>query len=226
MCIRDSPYTIPEKELSFFKRLHLSADTLHRYGFEDNDEFNAFRYTDYTFEKFMEKARQQPWFSNTLFVFVGDHGLPGNADALYPNCWRELSLTRHHVPLLFYAPGWLPPSLRSDVCSQLDIMSSIATLLQQPYTNTGMGQSLFASTRPNRQGVFTIDHELGTYGIITDSTYYQQHRRTGKESWVNTHHNHPLPASPRNDSLRRQMAQLTDAYYQVSKYMLYNNKRK
>lgn len=216
------PYTIPEAELQHFKKIQLSADSLHRYGFEDNDEFNAFRYTDYTFEKFMEKARQQPWFANTLFVFVGDHGMPGNADALYPRAWRELSLTRHHVPLLFYAPALLQPSQRSQVCSQVDIFPSIATLIRAPHSNTGMGLSLFDSRVQYPSAVFTIDHEQGTYGMITDSVYYQQNLRTGQVAWVSTRSNDPLPAS---DSLRNRLAQLTEAYYQVAKYLLYSNKK-
>ena len=217
------PYTIPAVELQHFKKLQLPADSLHRYGFEDNDEFNAFRYTDYTFEKFMEKARQQPWFANTLFVFVGDHGMPGNADALYPECWGKLSLTRHHVPLLFYAPKWLPAAQHNGVCSQLDIMPSIATLLQAPHRNTGLGQSLFDPRVRYQPAVFTIDHELGTYGMITDSFYYQQNRRTGQTAWVSTLNNDPVTGQ---DSLRNRLAQLTEAYYQAAKYLLYNNKRK
>ncbi len=217
------PYTIPETELQHFSRKTLPADTLRRYGFEDNDEFNAFRYTDYTFEQFMKAAQQQPWYSNTLFVFVGDHGMPGNADACYPRCWSSLSLTRHHVPLLFYAPGgWLPAARRSQVCSQADVMPSIATLIRASHRNTGIGQSLFDPRVPYPDAVFTIDHELGTYGMITDSFYYQQNRRTGQTAWVSTVGNEPVTG---HDSLRNRLARLTEAYYQTAKYLLYHNKR-
>src|SRR5206468_9758350 len=40
------PYTIPKEDLGEFKKMELPVDTLKKYGFFSNDEFNAFRYTD------------------------------------------------------------------------------------------------------------------------------------------------------------------------------------
>ncbi len=60
------------------------ADSLRKYGFESDEEMNAFRYTDFGYKKFMEAAQKEKYFSNTVFVFIGDHGIPGNADALFP----------------------------------------------------------------------------------------------------------------------------------------------
>ena len=31
-------------------------------------------YADYSIGKFMEEARKHPWFDDTVFVFVADHG--------------------------------------------------------------------------------------------------------------------------------------------------------
>lgn len=33
----------------------------------------AVKYTDYALGKFLEKAKQQPWFKNTIFIVVADH---------------------------------------------------------------------------------------------------------------------------------------------------------
>src|SRR5699024_5906545 len=33
----------------------------------------AVRYTDYALGKFIENAREKPWFKNTVFVIVADH---------------------------------------------------------------------------------------------------------------------------------------------------------
>ena len=44
---------------------------------------NAFRYTDFGFQKFMEAAQKEAYFKNTIFVFVGDHGIRYNGTLDY-----------------------------------------------------------------------------------------------------------------------------------------------
>ena len=87
-------------------------DTLKKYGFESVEEYNSFRYADYCFQKFIEAAQKETYFNNTIFVFVGDHGVSGNATAMYPDVWTNERLTDEHVPLLFYAPKLLQPQKR------------------------------------------------------------------------------------------------------------------
>ncbi|RYY94186.1 MAG: LTA synthase family protein, partial [Chitinophagaceae bacterium] len=76
------PYTIPEEDLGEFRKIELPEAELLRAGFGSNGELNAFRYTDFCYRKFMETARKQPYFDNTLFVFVGDHGVKGEVGTL------------------------------------------------------------------------------------------------------------------------------------------------
>ncbi len=139
------PYTIPEEDLGEFNRVNLPDDSLKKYGYISNDELNAFRYTDFSYRKFMEAAQQHPYFKNTVFVFIGDHGIRGNAGTLFPKAWTDQALTTVHVPLLFYSP-LLKPERRANVCSQIDVLPSIAGLLSVPYRNTTLGRNLFDST--------------------------------------------------------------------------------
>ncbi|MBS1974695.1 MAG: sulfatase-like hydrolase/transferase, partial [Bacteroidetes bacterium] len=46
------PYSIPEEDLKDFHKIEMPADSLKMYGFENNDEMNAFRYTDFGFKTF------------------------------------------------------------------------------------------------------------------------------------------------------------------------------
>ncbi|MEN9570457.1 MAG: hypothetical protein RL172_1688 [Bacteroidota bacterium] len=220
------PYTIPEADLKEFKKVNYPEDSVKKYGFEDNAQLNAFRYTDYCFEKFMDAAKKQPYFDNTIFVFVGDHGLPGNANSMYPRSWTEQSLTREHVPLLFYAPKILKPQLVSSVCSQSDVLASVATLLKQPYTNNSMGQSLFDTRIKYPEGVFIIDHEARTIGMVTNEYYYQQNTKTGKQTLVSVVNSDAVPQNYITDSVKQRLAMLTQAYHQTAKYLLFNNKPK
>lgn len=221
-----APYTIPEKELASFKKINYPIDTLAKYGFESNDQFNAFRYTDYCFQLFMEAAKKEKYFSNTIFVFVGDHGVPGNVVDLYPESFSELSLTRSHVPLLFYAPQLLRPKLVEHVCSQIDVMPSLATLLKTSYSNTTMGQSLFDSSFIYRQNAFTVDHELHTIGMANNEYYYRKNMMTGKIDFASIQKDLPLLQNKTTDSIKNSLGKLADAYFHTSKYILYNNSKK
>lgn len=220
------PYTIPDEDLKIFKKINYPKDSVTKYGFEDIDQLNAFRYTDYCFQQFMEAAKKESYFNNTIFVFVGDHGLPGDANAIYPKAWSDLSLTRLHVPLLFYAPQLLQSKQISTVCAQTDIMPSIASLLKVPFRNNSMGQSLFDSSITKPASAFTIDHELSTIGMVTDQYYYLKNTKTGKVDFVSVTGNEPVPANRQTDSIRHQLGILTDAYYETAKYLLFNNKKK
>ena len=220
------PYTIPAEDLTIFKKVNYPKDSVVKYGFEDIDQLNAFRYTDFCFQQFMEAAQKEKYFDNTIFVFVGDHGLPGDASSMYPKSWNNQSLVREHVPLLFYAPQLLQPKQIRTVCSQVDIMPSIATLLKMPYSNNSMGQSLFDTTISKPQSAFVIDHEARTIGIVTDEYYYQKNTKTGKTNLVSVINNDALPKNSQTDSIKNKLSILTDAYYMTSKYLLFNNKRK
>jgi phosphoglycerol transferase MdoB-like AlkP superfamily enzyme len=220
------PYTIPEEDLKVFKKVNYPKDSVIKYGFEDIDQLNAFRYTDFCIQQFIEAAQKEKYFHNTIFVFVGDHGLPGDANAMYPKSWSNQSLVREHVPLLFYAPKLLEPKKIRTVCSQVDIMPSIATLLKMSYKNNGMGQSLFDTSINKPRSAFVIDHEARTIGMVTDDYYYLKNTKTGKTDMVSILNNDKVPTNPQTDSIKNKLGILTDAYYITSKYLLFNNKRK
>lgn len=221
------PYTIPEEDKGAFKMLSFSADSLKRFGFESNEEMNAFRYTDFGYQKFMEAAKKEAYFDNTLFVFVGDHGIRYNGTLEYfPKSWTEQGLTCEHVPLLFYAPKLLQPKRISHVCSQVDILPSIASAVGIPYRNSSMGRNLFDTTSPAEKFAFVIDHDVKTIGLAGNKYYYLKNLKTGKEELVSMTGNEPVPVNAETDSIKRSLQRLTDAYYETAKYLLLNNKKK
>ncbi|HUQ96492.1 MAG TPA: LTA synthase family protein, partial [Chitinophagaceae bacterium] len=216
------PFMIPEQDSAFQKK-DIPADTLAKWGFESVDEYNSFRYTDYCFQKFMEAARQEAYFNNTVFVFVGDHGVSGNATALYPDVWTTDRLTDEHVPLLFYAPALLKPQRRSDVVSQVDVLPTLASLTGQHFTNTTLGRNVLASN-PGNHYAFTIQHDEGRIGLVTDSFYFTKNINFKQEEL------HPLLpnlalSKEDNAALRHKLSRLTTAYYETAKWMLLHNKK-
>lgn len=223
------PYTIPSEDKAAFKELNFPKDTLAKYGFFDNDEMNAFRYTDFCFKALIEEAKKQPWFNNTIFIFVGDHGIKGNAGDMFPKAWTDHDLGSHHVPLLFYAPALLKPELRNDVCSQSDIMASIASLAGIAHHNYTLGRNLFdksaaADTVHNRQVAFIGETDVQLIGLV-DSNYFYMYRIPSKKAdMVSVKDNQPVGNSPAEEAERKRLDQLTKAYYETAKYMLFNNK--
>lgn len=220
------PYTIPAEDRKDFKEVGYPEDTLRKYGFQENEELNAFRYTDFCYRRFIETAQQAPWFRNTIFVFVGDHGIRGDAGNMMPRAWTDDALTCFHVPLLFYAPGMLDPVRHTMNCSQVDVVPSIAGLLRAPHTNTTLGRNLFQLRDTTSNVSFIMDHDAKEIGVVYDGYYYVRQITGGKERFVSIRNNGPVPPGPATDSLEGRMRRYTDAFYETARYLLVNNHKK
>ena len=216
------PHNIPEDDKDFIQK-DIPLDTLIKYGFESVKEYNAFAYTDYCFKKFMQAASAESYFENTIFVFVGDHGVEGNATALYPKAWTEQRLTEEHVPLLFYAPALLTPQKRTEVVSQIDVLPTIAGMLLQPYSNSTLGRNLL-DTAKKENLAFIIYHAPGWIGVVNDEFFYRKNIRMQKEELLPVQYNLPALTGKQEDSVKKKMSQLTSAIYETSRWMLLNNK--
>lgn len=223
------PYSIPKEDAAALPKVNIPADSLKKYGFENFDEYNAFRYTDYCYHKFIEAAEKQPYFKNTIFVFVGDHGIRGDAGKMLPAAWTDQGLTAEHVPLLFYAPGMIKPQQLGYAASQVDVLPTIASLCGIAYTNTTMGQNLLDSTLVNRQGnlsksSFIIDVGLNRIGTIQNNLFYSYGlKNSSPEQICSIVNNQKVELT---DSLRSHYRSITDAFFETSKYMLANNKKR
>lgn len=219
------PYTIPEEDLTQFKKVTHPQDTLHKYGFDNNEQLNAFRYSDFCFSQFMEAAKKEAYFKNTIFVFVGDHGLRGTAGDRFPKSFTQKGITAEHVPLLFYAPNLLKPVKIRKVCSQLDIMPSVAALAKVSHTNSALGINLFDSSRSYRYA-FIADPEWSSIGLVSDSFYTVYYSKTKQFDFVSVVDDNPIVVNPQTASTRKNMEMLAEAWYETAKYLLLNNKKK
>jgi phosphoglycerol transferase MdoB-like AlkP superfamily enzyme len=218
------PYSIPPEDTDFEKRM-VDEDTLHKYGFESLQEFQSFCYTDYCFKTLIENAKKQSWFDNTIFVFVGDHGVEGETSAIYPNAWDKGSLSDEHVPLLFYAPQLLTPQTHQEVVSQIDLLPTLAGMLHQPYTNTTLGRDVLNS-KNKMDAAFIIHHDEGNIGIVTNDYYFVKNLRINKEMLMPVNSNYLSLDSKTKDSIENKLSQLTSGIYETAKWMLVNNKNK
>jgi len=215
------PYMIPPADTAFEKRI-VPDDLLRKYGFESLDEYNTFRYSDYCFRRFIEAASTEDYFHNTIFVFVGDHGVAGNAEAIYPPAWTHQRLTDEHVPLLFYAPYILQPQRRREVVSQIDVLPTVAGMVQQPYVNTTLGRDLLD---PQKRGNFAfITNTAGKIGMVTDDYYFTTNLNFPDEQMVSVRFTEPIHSHNQRDSIQRELSAFTQAFFETARYMIMNNK--
>lgn len=222
------PYSIPEEDRKEFKLQHVPKDSLKKFGFESEDEYNAFRYTDFCYKKFMDAAATSPYYKNTVFVFVGDHGIRGDAGNMFPHSWTN-ELSSEHVPLLFYAPNLLQPKEYSFLSSQIDILPTIAGICKISYHNTTLGRDLLnperlAKDSGNSNIAFIADYDNRRIGIIKGDYYLSYGSNNSSPVTVESVVNNDKVMM--NDSLRNEYKNITEAFYQTSRYLLMNNKKK
>jgi phosphoglycerol transferase MdoB-like AlkP superfamily enzyme len=216
------PYMIPEDDTDF-EKVTVSDEQLQKYGFESLNEYNTFRYSDYCFKTFIRAAEKEEYFHNTIFVFVGDHGVAGNAEAMYPPAWTDQRLTDEHVPLLFYAPYILTPQKRTEVVSQIDILPTIAGMVQQPYVNTTLGRDILDPAKKNNFAFIT--NTAGRIGIVTDDFYFTKDLNFPDGQLVPVKENTPTYTKTQKDSVQQKLSEFTTAFFETARYMLMNNKK-
>ncbi len=175
------------------------------------------------FHRVIQISQKESYFHNTIFVFVGDHGVAGNAEALYPAVWTDQRLTDEHVPLLFYAPDLLQPQKRNEVVSQIDVLPTIAGMLHQSYVNTTLGRDLLDPAKKNNYAFIT--NTAGGIGIVTDDFYFTRNINFPDEELKPMHNDLSKYNKQQQDSAKRKLSVFTNAFFETAKYLLMNNKK-
>jgi phosphoglycerol transferase MdoB-like AlkP superfamily enzyme len=101
------------------------------------------RFADYSIGKFFEAARTRPWFDNTLFVIVADHGA-----RVYGR--ENIPVRTYEIPLLLYSPKHVRPGRVTTLTSQIDIAPTVLALLDFSYDSTFFGIDVLHDAWPGR----------------------------------------------------------------------------
>ena len=138
----------------------------------------------------MEAASREPWFDNTLFVFLGDHGkMVGTADC-------ELPQSYNHIPLIIYGRG-ITPEERTDFAGQVDVAPTLLGMLGIGYTQNNFGVDLPRERRPAMY--YTADN---TVAARDSSHLYVFYPTVGQEFCYDTSAGTPV-AVEMSDPYRR-----------------------
>lgn len=154
------PYRVPPDYIDIIPRGH-------------TPEQRVVAYTDLSIRKFFDRVKNEPWFNNTIFVFVADH--------VSPICYAPQTYTMQgHTAIIefFYTPDGALHGLDSTIVQQLDIMPTVLGLVGNKEPYFAFGRDVF--NEPQRKPVaFNFVNQM--YQCITDSsTFYFDTEKTVK----------------------------------------------
>jgi phosphoglycerol transferase MdoB-like AlkP superfamily enzyme len=112
---------------------------------------NSARYAAWAFADFVERARSHPWFDDTVFIFIGDHG---------PRIYgaAEVPVQGFRVPLLYYSPKHIASGRDDTLGSSLDMMPTLLGLLGFSYDSPFFGVDL--RRVPTGEGRIAMAHNF------------------------------------------------------------------
>ncbi|MCB0409183.1 MAG: sulfatase-like hydrolase/transferase [Flavobacteriales bacterium] len=149
------PYTIPE----YFTPKQ-----------PDDVKKQIVEYADWSIRKFIDLAKKQTWFENTIFAFIADHGAFMDAD-------YDVPLSYNHVPFIIYAPQLITQHQQlQNYGGQIDVFPTLMHLVGLPYINNTLGIDLLNGNRPFMY--FCNDDKMG----VINKEYYYIYRKTSAAS--------------------------------------------
>ncbi|GAC1427393.1 MAG: hypothetical protein NVSMB7_04240 [Chitinophagaceae bacterium] len=156
------PYTLPDTLKKQF--------TIKGQGAEQN----SMSYLDYSLRLFFDVIKNEPWYSNTLFVFSADHNI-------FWHLKEKATLYKSfRIPLFLYLPGQRIHKEINKPVQQLDIVPSILDLLHYNHPFMSFGKSVFDTLSPG----IAVSHFDDLYQAIDSSYLYGYNEKTEKPAYL------------------------------------------
>lgn len=171
----------------------------------------AVKYSDYALQQMFAKAKNKPWFKNTIFVFVADHCASSAGK-------DEIDVKNYQIPAIIYGQNLIQPQKVTKLCSQIDVFPTLFGQLHWSYTSNFFGTNVLSNSYKERA-------LIGTYLKLASKnnnnvTILSNQKKNANYKW-NSISNHLL-LIPNNKSKLYE----TIAWYQTADYLYLNNKLK
>ncbi len=140
--IRNKPFFSTLLTISSHEPFDVPLDSTVFAGSDEESLYmNSLYYTDREFGKFIDSARTQPWWNNTVVIVVGDHGhrLPETGN----------KADNFRIPMLWTGGAVKSRNTIEDIVSQLDIAKSLSEIMGIPSKQYEWGRNLFRTKRNN-----------------------------------------------------------------------------
>jgi phosphoglycerol transferase MdoB-like AlkP superfamily enzyme len=138
-------YFTTTTHIPYAKTILKSLEKYQEDGKEKTGYLNRLYYADYALGNFMENAKKQPWFDNTVFIMVTDHQAYG-VGGMFGEYEKTKVDKIFKIPMIIYCPKLFKPEKINKLGSQFDLVPTIIDILniQTPYSS--MGKSLFSDS--------------------------------------------------------------------------------
>ncbi|RZK13030.1 MAG: alkaline phosphatase family protein [Flavobacterium sp.] len=142
------PYKVPEKYKG-------------KFPMGDVNIHQCIGYTDFALKQFFNEAKKQPWFDNTIFVLVADHG----NTVFYEEYTKEFQ--RNTVPILFYSANekYFKAGKSDEWAQQIDIFPTIMDVIGYPKPFRSWGRSL--ASKNEGEEPFVIKYSANMYQFMS-----------------------------------------------------------
>lgn len=130
-----------------------------KWGDKEQDYINSAYYADSCIYTFIENAKKEPWYKNTLFVFVADHShnTPKNYSYTDPE-YRRIVTALYGEPIKEEFRGYR----HKKICSQVDLASTLSHQLGMDASRFRYSKNLF---NPYTPGLAYYSYE-GGFGFV------------------------------------------------------------
>ncbi|VAY86281.1 Phosphoglycerol transferase I [hydrothermal vent metagenome] len=132
---------------------------------------NTLKYADDKLGEFMEKVKNEPWFDNTIFIFMADHTIGfGNDSEMFKGTnikIKNRELEEMKIPLVIYAPKIFKPAIIDSVGSQADIIPTLIDILNWKGNFATLSNSLISPSSNS----FALFKSGETIGLVDKSGY-------------------------------------------------------
>lgn len=98
----------------------------------------AVKYTDFALKELFKKARQKPWYKNTVFVIIADHCASSAGK-------DEIDVANYHIPAFIVN---LPEDKNQKIskqCSQIDLFPTLFSLMHWNYESDFFGKDVLGN---------------------------------------------------------------------------------
>lgn len=173
---------------------------------------NCTLYADWSIGRFMDQVKKLPWYNNTVFMFLGDHGL--SMGHTY-----EMPLSYNHVPFIIHQPKLFKADTISSPCYQPDIPATVMGIIGANYANKTFGINILKEQHP--YVVFSADDKIG---CVDNQGYYYYKTLSNGEQYLRKYKNldpinYKILLKQKADSMEKNMMQI----YESANYFIRKN---
>jgi phosphoglycerol transferase MdoB-like AlkP superfamily enzyme len=139
------------------------------YGKQKNTVHNAIKYADFSIGKFIELAKKEAYFKNTIFLIIADHNTRTYGNYLVP-------IKKFRIPALLIGPNISKGKTYDKLCSQIDIPVSLLDKVGKKADIPMSGRNLFTLNEKEKGRSIMLFHSSFSFRVDNDIVVLQPNK--------------------------------------------------